>query len=94
MFLVDEVNHHVRRDNHKVEQVRDQNVVEAMHDDLRRDASQVAGDNEQGEGKAHALGAVRLDVADKGERPGKSEADQHNRFQKLTHCLFLLLRPA
>lgn len=80
-----EVYHQIRRDKYQIDQIDRQHVAEIARDELRGDARNVAGDDEQYERKAHCLRAVCPYIFDNRHRPGQPKADQHHRFKDPDH---------
>ena len=87
---VDEIDDHIGRNDHEIDDVHDQHIAEIAAQDLRGDPRDIACDDEQDELQTHRLGAARLNVFIHGQRPRAAEANKHHCFQNIRHFQFLL----
>ena len=62
MLLVNEVDKHIDRNDDKVNDVYDQNIIDSMVEKLGRNPRHITNNNQKDELQAHGLGGPGLDI--------------------------------
>jgi hypothetical protein len=88
-FIVSVIKAQVDADHDDIDHIKHEHVCDVMRNDLSGNAAYVAHPDQTLEQEAFPLGRSGFDGLIDGQRPGKTETDDHCRFKYLCHFYML-----